>query len=80
MQHARGDHHRHDGQPVKPVGEIDRIGRADDDDHREGNEEKAEVDQHVLEDRQRQLELQIRRVVPAGPARRDQRDEKAKRL
>ena len=48
---GRGDHHRHDGQPVQPVGQVDGIGRADDDDHPEGHKEQAHVDQHVLEER-----------------------------
>ena len=36
-KHAGGDHHRHDGQAVEPVGEIDRIRGAD---HHQGGEQQ----------------------------------------
>ncbi len=54
-QRAAGDHHRHDGKAVQPVGQVHRIGGADDHDHAEGHEEQAEVQQRVLEERQGQL-------------------------
>ena len=44
-ERARRDHHRHDRQPVEPVGQVHRVGRADDHQHREGQEEPAEVEQ-----------------------------------
>jgi len=78
-QRGRGDHHRHDRQPVKPVGEVDRIGRAHDHEHRKGDEENAEIDQHILEHRQGQLILQARGVVVARPDRGNERDGKAEK-
>ena len=30
---CRRDHHRHDGKAIEPVGDIDRIAGADDDEH-----------------------------------------------
>ncbi len=47
------DHHRHDGKPIEAIGQIHGIGRADDDDHGKGQEEQAEVQERVLEKRQR---------------------------
>ena len=43
-----------DGQAVEPVGQVDRVRRADHDERREGEEEPAEVEQDVLEEGQRQ--------------------------
>jgi hypothetical protein len=57
------------GQPVEPVGQVHRIGRADDHDHRERDEESP-VDQHVLEDGHRQLAGQLDGM---GPHRRRRR-------
>ncbi len=54
-QSTRRDHHRHDRQPVQPVGQVHRIGRAHDHDHRKRDEDKTKVDQRVLEHRQGQL-------------------------
>ena len=50
----RRDHHRHDGQAVEPVGEVHRIARADDDEHAEQEEDPAEIEHQLLEERQRQ--------------------------
>ena len=33
-EHPGGDHHRHDGQPVQPVGQVHRVGGADHHQHR----------------------------------------------
>ena len=40
----RRDHHRHDGEPVEPVGQVHRVAGADDDEGAEHDEEPAEVD------------------------------------
>ena len=71
-QRARRDHHRHDRQPVETVCQVHRIGRADNDDHGEGNKEPPQIDQQILEHRQRQLELQLGRMHHRGPDRSDQ--------
>jgi hypothetical protein len=39
-----GDHHRHNGQAVQPVGQVHGVAGADDDKGAEGNEEPAEID------------------------------------
>ena len=46
-ERAGGDHHRHDRQPVEPVGQVHRVGRADDHQHGERQEEPAEVEQRA---------------------------------
>ena len=66
-QGSGGDHHRHDRQPIQPVGQVHRIGRTHDHDDRKRHEEIAKVDQRVLEDRQRQLVLQGLGVILRGP-------------
>ena len=76
-ERARRDHRGHDRQPVKPVGEVHRIGRADDDEHRERQEHIAHVPQNVLEHRQGEAELQLFRVQHRGPIRGDEGDEEA---
>ncbi len=55
----RRDHHRHDGKPVQPVGQVHRVRRADDHDHREGDEEEPQIDKDILEDRQGKLIAEI---------------------
>ena len=52
---ARGrDHDRHDGETVETIGKVHRIARADDDERAESEEEPAEVQHHVLEERNHQ--------------------------
>ena len=41
----------HDGEPVEPVGQIDGVGGADHHEGGERQEEPAEMEQHVLEER-----------------------------
>ena len=48
---AGGDHDRADGEAVEPVGQVDRIGRADDHERRERHVEQAEVGAKRLEER-----------------------------
>lgn len=72
-----GDHHRHDGQTVKPVGEVDRIGGPHDHQHREGHEEKAQIDRQLLDEGQRKTVRERIRMDPGGPGPRDGRHEKA---
>ena len=50
----RRDHHRHDRQTVQPVGEVDRIAGADDDEGAEQHESPAEIDHQLLEERKHQ--------------------------
>jgi hypothetical protein len=52
-ERRRRDHDRHDGQTVEAVGEVHRIAAADDDERREGNEEPAEIDDQILDERER---------------------------
>ena len=40
----RRDHHRHDGKTVEPVGEIDRVAGAHDDENAEGEEERRRAE------------------------------------
>jgi hypothetical protein len=54
MPNGCRDHHRHDGQTVEAVGEIHRIAGADDHEGAERNEEPAEIEQQILEERERQ--------------------------
>ena len=49
---AGRDHHRHDGEPVETVGDVDRIAGADDDEAAEDDEEPAEVEEQFLRERQ----------------------------
>ena len=56
----RRDHHWADGEPVETVGQVHRIAGADDDEHAEDRKEVAEVDDHLLEHRQRQRRGEIR--------------------
>ena len=51
---AGGDHHRHDGEAVEPVGHVDGVAGADDHESREGDVEPAEVEQDLLGEGQRQ--------------------------
>src|ERR1700677_654682 len=52
---ARGrDHHRHDGKPVEAVGQIYRVAGADDNERREQDEEPAEINYQLLEERKHQ--------------------------
>ena len=60
----RRDHHRHDGEPVETVGEVHRVAGADDDEGGERHEEPAEIDDHVLEEGQRQCRRQRRLADP----------------
>ena len=45
---GRGDHHRPDGQAIESVGQIDRVGRADDHQHGKGNIKTPEIKRRVL--------------------------------
>jgi hypothetical protein len=58
----RRDHHRHDGQAVETVGEVHRVGEADDHQRGEGQVEPAQVQQQVLEDREGHRGRQLRRL------------------
>ena len=71
------NHHRHDGQPVKPVGQVHRIRRAYDHDDREGHEKITKVDQRVFEYGKGQLVLQLFGVELRRPIGRTARDDKA---
>ena len=64
----RRDHHRHDGEAVEPVGEVDRIAGADDDEGAEDHEEPAEIDHQFLEERKRQRGRRRRRGRAATSA------------
>ena len=57
-KHAGGDHDRADGEPVEPVGQVDRVGGADHDEGGERQEEPAEMDQQFLEERHREAVVQ----------------------
>ena len=52
---AGGDHHRADRQAVETVGEIDRVGSADDHEHGERNIKHAKIEAKVLDERKRNL-------------------------
>ena len=41
---CRRDHHRHDGEAIEPVGDVDGIAGADHDEHADDDEEHAEVE------------------------------------
>ena len=60
----RGDDHRHDGKPVEPIGEIDRVGGACDHHAAHGDKEDAERDQRRLQERHREHAFQLRRLQP----------------
>src|SRR6202030_4131973 len=47
-------HHRHDGEPVEAIGEVHCVAGADDDEGAEGDEEPAQVDDQLLEEREGQ--------------------------
>ena len=64
-QGPRSYHHRHNRKPVQPICQVDRIGRANDDDHGKGHKQHTKVQKRVFEHRQRQLILQ--RIWMIGP-------------
>ena len=74
-QRSGRDHHGHDGQPVQTIGQVHRIGRPHDHDHREGHEQKAKVQQGFLEHREGQLVGQRIGVVLRGPIPSNGRDQ-----
>src|SRR5579883_2232655 len=45
------DHHRHDCEPVEPVGEIDRVAERDDDERAEDEEAPSEVHDEAVDER-----------------------------
>ena len=51
----RGDADQPDGQTVQAVGQVDGVGRADDDDHDKRNVEPAQVDEQLLHERHGQM-------------------------
>ena len=53
-ERRRGDHHRHDGQPVEPVGQIDRVAEGDDDERTEQQEAPAQIDHVAVDEGQRE--------------------------
>src|SRR5690606_17066210 len=48
---SRGNHHRHNGEPVEPIREIDGIGGADNHQRAEQEEEPSKLDKQRLEER-----------------------------
>ena len=70
-----GDHDRHDRQAVEAVCQIDGIRSADHDEDRERDEEPAEVDQNVLEERNDQTVRKRCRRYRHHPVSRDCRDD-----
>ena len=64
----RRDHHRHDGEAVEPVGEVHRVAGADDDEAANNDEEPAEIEHQLLEERKRQRGRE-RTLAEAGPWR-----------
>ena len=74
---ASCDHHGHDGQPVQAVGQVHRIGSADDHKNRKWNEHEAKVDQNVLEHRHSQLARQIGGMILRCPIARNGCDQQA---
>ena len=58
----------HDGEAVEAVGQVDRVAGADNDEGAEHHEEPAEIQHHVLEERNRQRGRERHRVR-AGSAR-----------
>ena len=68
--HAQGgsrDHNRHDRQPIQPVGQVHRIGGSHDHANAERDIKDAQVQQRILEHRQRQPVLQVFGVEPRRP-------------
>ena len=47
---AGGDHRRHDGEPIEPIGQVDGVGRAGHHQRRDRHEEHAEIDDDGLEE------------------------------
>ena len=72
----RRDHHRHDGEPVEAVGEVHRVAGADDDEGAEHEEEPAERQHQLLEERKR--ERRRERLAPErhDEVARDRRDQR----
>ena len=71
-ERGRRDHHRHDRQPVQPVGQVDRVREQHDHQRREDDEAVAERDEHVLQEGHRHLARKGRRVpFHDDPRRRD---------
>jgi hypothetical protein len=66
--------HRHDGEAVEPVGEVDRVGRTHHHQGGEQREEQAERDQQVLEERHGEARRQRFRREPDDPQGRNQAD------
>ena len=71
----RRDHHRHDGEAVEAVGEVDRIAGADDDEGGDRHEEPAEIDDQVLEEREGQRGRQRRHAGPGDDEAGDSGDD-----
>ena len=69
---AGRDHHRDDGEAVEPVGQVHRVAGADDDEGGEGHEEPAEIEDHVLEEGQRQRSRERRLPDPGDEDAGDQ--------
>src|SRR5215211_9466175 len=43
------DHIRHDGEPVEPISDVDRIAGADDDEYADRQEDETELDEDIFE-------------------------------
>ena len=53
-ERTRRDHHRHDGEPVEAIGEVDGVAERDDHEGPEQQEQPAEIGDIAVEERQRQ--------------------------
>ena len=69
------DHHWHNRQTIQPVGKVHRVGRSDNHDDRERHEQNTKVHKRIFKHRQRQLVLQLDRVILRGPVARDACDQ-----
>ena len=63
-QRSGRDHNGHDRQPIKTIGQIHRVGGTRNNEHAEGDEEPAHVDQNVFEKRQCQLAREFHGMHP----------------
>ena len=69
---AGGNHHRADGQAVQTVGQVDRVGRADDDQSSERNVVDAEIGMNIFNERNADFRAEPRQIVKRrGHAERD---------
>ena len=72
----RGNHHRHNRQTVQAIGEINGIGRANDDDHCKGEKHDAKRHQSIFQHRHSHLKTQTFRMQLSGHQRSNQSNHK----